>query len=631
MFADKNRAACEALAMRGARASIKLPVGVGATMEYDGRAKVETAYGYALPASYRGVPVFVKLAHKHVAVVRECFTPWFHKHYSFSADMENETNNLLRMRSMPHPNVAMMHPAFQQLMDGAGPLLCSGAMKGGTRFVVMPFYNGGDLLRRVTLGRTMSILIPMQDIRRIMADCVKGLDHLHHKAKMAHMSISLESIIVHDDGVNGWRAVLADLGNAIVAGSPRCIMRRGRGVYMAPEIFKLAPGTGLAGTDPRPCDVYALGVVLATLLTLDDFSPGYFQHTPDICGMLLKRLPRLPNACAELCAAMLAPNPRDRPTVAQLAAHPFFSTSAPLVPRAPEVPALVDDEVMDVDVVRPSAALLRAANGAQALPTAPVPTVRATVGLSPHPASPEQGGGGALMQPLSEPVSPPRAPHQACYVMGMLREWDLTFDMELDMRDIEEARQHFQAVPAYRTGYRDIDSDNDSSCDDRSCDGGSSTIGDSDSDEGIDSSSVGDSDPDDDVDMDMQVAYVFAGAPTFDLADVMALPLLPPLSARAQVPPAVPPEPAAVPGTVPRRAAAAQATPPPAVKPAAQQAKLPRSAPPAVVSAPLSPSWATTGTPAVAAAPPGPASMPTAATAGNGSGLPITPRLLACV
>ena len=60
---------------------------------------------------------------------------------SFSADMENETNNLLRMRSMPHPNVAMMHPAFQQLMDGAGPLLCSGAMKGGTRFVVMPFYN----------------------------------------------------------------------------------------------------------------------------------------------------------------------------------------------------------------------------------------------------------------------------------------------------------------------------------------------------------------------------------------------------------------------------------------------------------------------------------------------------------
>ena len=117
MFADKNRAACEALAMRGARASIKLPVGVGATMEYDGRAKVETAYGYALPASYRGVPVFVKLAHKHVAVVRECFTPWFHKHYSFSADMENETNNLLRMRSMPHPNVAMMHPAFQQLIS----------------------------------------------------------------------------------------------------------------------------------------------------------------------------------------------------------------------------------------------------------------------------------------------------------------------------------------------------------------------------------------------------------------------------------------------------------------------------------------------------------------------------------
>ena len=272
-----------------------------------------------------------------------------------------------------------------------------------------------------------------------------------------------------------------------------------------------------------------------------------------------------------------------------------------------------------------------AANGAQALPTAPVPSVGATVGLSPHPASPEQGGGGALMQPLSEPVSPPRAPHQACYVMGMLREWDLTFDMELDMHDIEEARQHLQDLPAYRTGYRDIDSDNDSSCDDRSCDGGSSTIGDSDSDEGIDSSSVGDSDPDDDVDMDLQVANVFASAPTFDLADVMALPLLPPLSARAQVPPAVPPEPAAVPGTVPRRAAAAQATPPAAVKPAAQQAKRPRSAPPAVVSAPLSPSWATTGTPAVAAAPPGPASMPTAATAGNGSGLPITPRLLACV
>ncbi|PON75754.1 Serine/threonine protein kinase [Parasponia andersonii] len=189
--------------------------------------------------------------------------------------------------------------------------------------LLLEFASGGSLTDQLKKygGR-----LPEPDVRRYTTEILKGISVVHSKG-FVHCDLKLENILLFDDGV----AKIADFGLAKETGpikkpggqtGMRCEIR-GTPLYMAPESVN-------ANEYEPPCDIWALGCVVAEMVT----GKPAWDHKPgsNIWKLLMRiagddELPEIPEELSDdgkdFLSKCFVKDPRKRWTAEMLLNHPF--------------------------------------------------------------------------------------------------------------------------------------------------------------------------------------------------------------------------------------------------------------------------------------------------------------------
>ncbi|TMW61576.1 hypothetical protein Poli38472_012767 [Pythium oligandrum] len=136
-----------------------------------------------------------------------------------------------------HPNILQFHDEF---------------VKSGSWFVVMEYCNGGDLFER--LQNNAKGRFDEQMALKYFRQIAEGVSFLHRN-EVAHRDLSLENVLLNDDGCK-----ISDFGLSTDA-NRRCVERVGKSYYMAPEVVAADE------YNPKAADVWSLGIMLFIMLT----------------------------------------------------------------------------------------------------------------------------------------------------------------------------------------------------------------------------------------------------------------------------------------------------------------------------------------------------------------------------
>ncbi|GMF35927.1 unnamed protein product [Phytophthora fragariaefolia] len=195
---------------------------------------------------------------------------------------------------------------------------------GGNLYLVFPFCSGGDLFD-VVRHSPLDGRLPEATARRFLRDVARGLLCMKQNG-LAHRDISLENVLLDAEGV----CHVCDFGLAAPHGKPLAPGRVGKAWYMAPEVF-----AAKEPYDPLAADMWSLGVLLAIMLagaplvekpTSDDRQFRVLSHGGGV-RKLRRVFPRkLSEVTWDLLERLLTMDPRRRPTLEQVLAHPFLAS-----------------------------------------------------------------------------------------------------------------------------------------------------------------------------------------------------------------------------------------------------------------------------------------------------------------
>jgi serine/threonine protein kinase len=177
-------------------------------------------------------------------------------------------------------------------------------------YVVMEYCTGGDVLSAIHLRGCLDDF----HCRRYFRDCLLGLAHLHARA-FAHRDIKPENVLIDTDGT----AKLADFGLSHELADRLLSTPCGSVAYCAPEVVR---GESYDGAR---IDVWSLGVCLYAMCSgrLPWTSPNEFE----ICTQIVSGNFAMPmvasNGAKDVMRRMLALEPAERPTVAELLRDPW--------------------------------------------------------------------------------------------------------------------------------------------------------------------------------------------------------------------------------------------------------------------------------------------------------------------
>jgi eukaryotic-like serine/threonine-protein kinase len=141
--------------------------------------------------------------------------------------------------SLDHPNIGVIH-GVEESTDGHW-------------FIVMAFYEGESLAQKIRRGP-----IPFRDAVDIAIEMAKGLEAAHARS-IVHLDVKPSNVLITKDGL----AKIVDFGLAKVVTSATMTQTGGTSGtvgYMSPE-------QSLGKAVDRRTDIWALGVVLAEMLT----------------------------------------------------------------------------------------------------------------------------------------------------------------------------------------------------------------------------------------------------------------------------------------------------------------------------------------------------------------------------
>jgi len=261
----------------------------------------------------RGMRVVVKVS-RHSEKIR----PEEREFYETALQGEVEI-----LRDLHHPHIVRLYPIRAE--DGEG-------LVGGTRVVYIrraielpgqPWYFameylGGGSLENLLKERQR---LPIEVAVEIGYQVAMALEYMHQRG-IAHRDIKPQNILFRRPVREGIEAVLVDFGLAQ--------RQRARGLeagtllYMAPEQIEAEKGEG-ARPDPRPADIYALGVVLYRMITgrlpfegrnRDQLTSAIRKSVPTRPSIIRKDIPAPLDA---LIMEMLAKDPDKRPNAAWVA------------------------------------------------------------------------------------------------------------------------------------------------------------------------------------------------------------------------------------------------------------------------------------------------------------------------
>jgi hypothetical protein len=239
-----------------------------------------------------------------------------------------ELDRVVALKVLPADRVGEASVArFRTEMRAAGQLnhtnivaATDAGRVGDIHFLVTEFVDGLDLSRLVSRRGPL----PVPDACEIVRQAATGLRHTHERG-LIHRDVKPSNLMLARGGV----VKVLDLGLARLPGTgpradgltaPGAIL--GTADYIAPEQIEQAHAVG------DRADVYSLGATLYFLMTgeppfggdrhrswLDKLRAHQLESTPPLAG----RRPDAPTGLGTLIEKMMAKDPADRPTAAEVA------------------------------------------------------------------------------------------------------------------------------------------------------------------------------------------------------------------------------------------------------------------------------------------------------------------------
>ncbi|CZT41811.1 uncharacterized protein RSE6_01602 [Rhynchosporium secalis] len=163
------------------------------------------------------------------------------------------------MRFLNHPNV------MQYLSFSSGD---------GYPIMVTELATGGDLCKYLNKHRDS---MKESDAKKIFRQLAEGLAYMHAK-NVAHQDLKPGNILCFDDG----NVKIADLGNSLQLQAPTHGISKLAGTYQycPPEAVRARKQKSCFA--PKPCDIWALGVILYELLVGRlPWDPQHLAEHPD--------------------------------------------------------------------------------------------------------------------------------------------------------------------------------------------------------------------------------------------------------------------------------------------------------------------------------------------------------------
>ncbi|KAK2078419.1 hypothetical protein QBZ16_003259 [Prototheca wickerhamii] len=194
--------------------------------------------------------------------------------------------------------------------------------------LAMEYAPGGDLFRYVSSKRSLG----EDEARWFFQQLIVAVDYCHRMG-VASRDIKLENTLL--DTSPRRLIKLADFGFSKDEQQSAPTSRVGTPAYLAPEVIVSKPGTWYDG---KKADIWSCGVLLYILVT----GTYPFQRVrdsamkgPQRLNAILNRIlsvdyifperKQLSQECKDLISAILVANPRDRPDIKGIQAHPWYS------------------------------------------------------------------------------------------------------------------------------------------------------------------------------------------------------------------------------------------------------------------------------------------------------------------
>lgn len=252
----------------------------------------EGAYGKVLMVKYKQYPD-VKVVLKCVIKERILVDTWTRDRKL--GTIPNEIKIMASLNSVPHKNIVEFLDFFED--------------EKYYHIEMVPHGNPGtDLFDLIEMRPDME----EEECKIIFKQVVDAVAHLH-KHGIVHRDIKDENIVVDEKGeVN-----LIDFGSAAFIKQGPFDVFVGTIDYAAPEVLSGNPYEG------KPQDVWALGILLYTVV----YKENPFYNVDEIMDGDLRIPFDVSENCIDLIRMILARNTRQRPTIHDVAAHPWFTGS----------------------------------------------------------------------------------------------------------------------------------------------------------------------------------------------------------------------------------------------------------------------------------------------------------------
>uniref|UniRef100_H2YAH1 non-specific serine/threonine protein kinase n=1 Tax=Ciona savignyi TaxID=51511 RepID=H2YAH1_CIOSA len=215
-----------------------------------------------------------------------------------TVDAMHEARLLARMK---HKNIVQLHESF---LDGQ--FFC----------IVLEYCEGGDLECKINEHKLKNEHINEQQVIKWLKQMLNAINHMH-QSRVLHRDLKSRNIFLKNNQIK-----IGDFGisRILLGESDKASTFVGTPYYMSPEVLKHE-------RYDEKCDIWSLGCVLYEICCFTHAFSGsslmavMFKIVSDYNPSLPQLYSRALNTILERC---LYRDPRNRPTAAEVLAHPIF-------------------------------------------------------------------------------------------------------------------------------------------------------------------------------------------------------------------------------------------------------------------------------------------------------------------